>query len=1005
MASSSLSPPTPFLQNNPSAPTPPSSSPSAPNNFHPASSTSPSPSHPAAPPDFDFLHNHPRAALNYIVRLTFPQLLSIMRQLEQTIHNRSTSPSDPSPHPFDAPFHIQRTICKIFWSFTQYDLPTFLLQDLSGVFSDWMHIFLRALNRPVDTPPPTSNSPPPPSHLADTLSADMLPTLPQWKVKQWIAHIVYRLFQRYSNPSRLNPYLLRNFDTHTLEAFADYFRRNFAPSFTQAMLHLLSQNQTQVSPRVANLALLYLESAVSPGLTYKVIKPTLDHLITNIIFPYLCIGDADLQLWEDDPVEYVRKTYDVLEDFNTPRAAACSLLLMMSKLRRSAVVSPLMGFLVQILDAYAACRIANDHQRLPMLARQKDGALLAIGTIRETLMSTPQSARELERLLNAHVIAEFHSDVPFLRARACWIYGQLTAAENVSLDVVLPGLEGVQKCLLDKEFPVRVRAAVNIRHFLQNKVAAERISPSLADLLQLLFSLLDDIDNTDIVATIDQVVVGFSDDIAPYAGTLCGRLVDTFSRAAAVGQADDEAGYAAAQCIQALESIVTSVAFSNVPDKIRLLAEIETTIGKVFDHMFEVDRIEYFEEALELLATFVYHSSEERGVHLRAARASGVEPDEYFLGHEKNGSDLKRKLYENGKLLEGMENDVAQGGGVISPYLWSLFPSAMYAFHNWASDYSFHYIHLVDSYLSKCPRVFMESTDGETSYMKLLLGMISRLWDESSSEEDDFATQGSRVCGLLLQHCRRVDERCIDSEVGILTQLVVKRLWANSESIRAVGSLFRSLAHLLYVAPLTALTVMDEDSTVGCTSEVFKLWMSLVQQGLLDGRYDRKASAIALSAILGLDWSCLPTQLRNSIPQLVLTIVSLLESLAGPEKRKEERCRGDFVKDEQVGGGRDMEDDGGDVDCMDGEGGVVIQSNDDGENPMFCLLHSIDELLYFESVIRNLGDDLTEQLVRALAKEDGLRVESTLMRAAVLRQIPVVPVDGGVGAGGGGGWR
>lgn len=40
--------------------------------------------------------------------------------------------------------------------------------------------------------------------------------------------------------------------------------------------------------------MLNLETAFFPGLTYKAIKAALQHLITFVIFPYLCITKADL---------------------------------------------------------------------------------------------------------------------------------------------------------------------------------------------------------------------------------------------------------------------------------------------------------------------------------------------------------------------------------------------------------------------------------------------------------------------------------------------------------------------------------------------------------------------------------------------------------------------------------------------------------------------------------------------------------------------------------------
>lgn len=188
--------------------------------------------------------------------------------------------------------------------------------------------FLAILRRPLDLCLCRSHP-----HLSDE---DL--RMSQWRVKQWIADIVYRLFQRYSNPIRLSHGLFCILDRSTMTIWR-FFRRAFAAPFTEAMEVILSVDRRLISPRVANLAFLYLECAVTVDITYRVIKPKLTHLITHIIFPYLCMSNSDVALWVDDPVEYVRKTYDTLEDFNTARVAACSLRNVLSRARTSDVIS------------------------------------------------------------------------------------------------------------------------------------------------------------------------------------------------------------------------------------------------------------------------------------------------------------------------------------------------------------------------------------------------------------------------------------------------------------------------------------------------------------------------------------------------------------------------------------------------------------------------------------------------------------------------------------------
>lgn len=946
------------------------------------------------PPDADlqYLHDNPLAALNYLIQLIFPPLLDIMCAIEAAID--TADPIDRDKH-----FDLQRVVCKIFWSCTQYDLPTYLTFDLNGVLSKWMNVFLSALRRP-----PFNTSKP-----LDDLAEEDLRAMPQWKVKQWICNIVYRLFHRYNHPTRLPEHQLRNMDVDALTKFGDYFRRTFAAPFTLTMLQILELDQRSVSPRVVNLALLYVETAVSTGITYKVIKPTLQPLITNVIFPYLCITDGDLLLWDDDPIEYVRKTYNVHEDFNTPRSAACSLLHVLATLRRSSVLAPLMTFLMQVFNEYSVFA-ASDNLTSPeakarklALARRKDGALLSLGAIREPLATHPQGMEYLNAMLETHVLQDFDSDVPILRARACWLFGQCAAADRLSEDMLHRALTCVHQRLSDPEFPVRVRAAVDIRHFVQNAMSSEAVTPHLPDLLRTLFTMLDDVDSTDIVATIDQLAVVFSDRIIPLAPELCARLVQAFSRSAAAGHGDEEASFAAAQCLQAVASIVTSVALTDHSDKLTIFSDIEQTLAPVFNRMFEEDRLDFFEEAVELLATIVYHSSEERASKMRSLMANGCSLKEAVARNSMGDTDL----YKDDKALAAMQCDMEDDGGVISTYLWSLFPRGVHAFHEWASDYAVHYIQLVDAYMTKGMRVFMLQKNQNSSYAQLLISMISRLWEECAVEEQELAVQGSQLCGLFLRHSRRIGRKDMDTDVSLLTQMAVSRLLKEQAGEKVVVALIWCLAHLLYIAPVMVLTVIDQH--MGCTTEVFKLWLGLVQQGQLHGRYDCKSSAIALCAIIGCDWMQLPVVVRQSIPQLLVATVSLLEMLAGMEKRRNEIA--ESIKESaaaqaeklSVAGSLNPDQEGGDG----GEEDITLEQAapyacyittdheiDTGDVGIFAVVDDVDELLLFESVVQRVPAVAWQQIGMALAQADTIRVQTALNRAAQTRTIATHTMKG-----------
>ena len=77
-----------------------------------------------------------------------------------------------------------------------------------------------------------------------------------------------------------------------------------------------------ISPRVMQLSLNYINTAVSHALTWKILKPHILEIIKDVIFPLMSYTEKDAELWETDPYEYVRVKFDIFEDFVSPITAA-----------------------------------------------------------------------------------------------------------------------------------------------------------------------------------------------------------------------------------------------------------------------------------------------------------------------------------------------------------------------------------------------------------------------------------------------------------------------------------------------------------------------------------------------------------------------------------------------------------------------------------------------------------------------------------------------------------
>ena len=54
---------------------------------------------------------------------------------------------------------------------------------------------------------------------------------------------------------------------------------------------------------------IHLCCRVDHAASWKVIKPHIQEIIVEVLFPLLCHSDEDQELWESDPIEYIRTKY------------------------------------------------------------------------------------------------------------------------------------------------------------------------------------------------------------------------------------------------------------------------------------------------------------------------------------------------------------------------------------------------------------------------------------------------------------------------------------------------------------------------------------------------------------------------------------------------------------------------------------------------------------------------------------------------------------------------
>uniref|UniRef100_A0A4W6DDD7 Importin 7 n=1 Tax=Lates calcarifer TaxID=8187 RepID=A0A4W6DDD7_LATCA len=403
---------------------------------------------------------------------------------------------------------IQKQIFKILYALFQYNLPLELINRQN--LTEWMEILKTVVDR--DVPPETMQ-----------IDEDERPELPWWKCKKWALHILARLFERYGSPGNT---------TKEYAEFAELFLKEYAVPAQQVLLKVLYQYKEKqyVAPRVLQQTLNYINQGIAHALTWKNLKPHIQGIIQDVVFPLMCYTDSDEELWQEDPYEYIRMKFDVFEDFISPTTAAQTLLFTACN-KRKEVLQKTMGFCYQIL---------TDPTSDP---RKKDGALHMIGSLAEILLKKKIYKDQMEFMLQNHVFPLFRSELGYMRARACWVLHYFCEVKFKSDQNLQTALELTRLCLInDNEMPVKVEAAIALQVLISNQEKAkEYITPFIRPVMQALLHIVRETENDDLTNVIQKMICEYSEEVTPIAVEMTQHLAMTFNQVIQTGP-DEEGG-------------------------------------------------------------------------------------------------------------------------------------------------------------------------------------------------------------------------------------------------------------------------------------------------------------------------------------------------------------------------------------------------------------------------------------------------------------------------------
>lgn len=259
-------------------------------------------------------------------------------------------------------------------------------------------------------------------------------------------------------------------------------------------------------------------------------------------------------MFNEDPVEFIRKINDSAEEWIDPRVAAINLLQMLARYRQKDTLPRLMPFMNSVLHEY------ETSPKSEATCIKKDGVLVAVATIQKILHESSSYSALIEPFLVAHVIPELQSPIPFLRARACWVIEYMNEELWHKESILRAVLTGLLQGLRDSALPVQTAAACSMRLLVEQEGAKDLVRPMLPEVVNEYFRIMEEAENDSVISALQTLVVNFGEEIQGIAASMVQRLSAAFFRFIATqNDDDDDATFAACGCLDTICVIIEEI--------------------------------------------------------------------------------------------------------------------------------------------------------------------------------------------------------------------------------------------------------------------------------------------------------------------------------------------------------------------------------------------------------------------------------------------------------------
>ncbi|CAG7934937.1 unnamed protein product [Penicillium nalgiovense] len=817
---------------------------------------------------YRFKAGEKREEFDKIVEHSFPQLLSIGSKL---VDEESLEAAE-----------MLRIVVKAFKHAIYFELSPCLQTHQATV--DWCTLFLRIVSK---TPPASS--------MAD--SKEEREMNHWWKCKKWSYANLNRLFIRYGNPTTIT-----KSSTPDYTPYAKTFMSTFAPEILKGYLTEIDKwvSKTQwLSNSALSYTLVFMEECVKPKAMWDHLKPHMDNLIAHFVFPILCQSDEDIELFEDDPSEYLHRKLNFYEEVSAPDVAATNFLVSLTKNRKKQTFS-ILTFVNSVVSKYES---APEDQKQP---REKEGALRMIGSLASVILGKKSPiADQVEYFFVRHVFPEFRSPHGFLRARACDTlekFEQLDFKDPNNLMVIY---RNILESMTDSELPVRVEAALALQPLIRHDVIRTSMQQNIPQIMQQLLKLANEVDVDALANVMEDFVEVFSAELTPFAVALSEQLRDTYMRI--VGEllernatkGGDEDGYGdflddkSITALGVLQTIGTLIlTLESTPD---VLLHLETILMPVISITLENKLYDLYNEIFEIIDSCTFASK------------------------------------------------------TISPSMWQAFELIHKTFKAGAELYLEDMLPALDNYVAYGTDMLVQNP----AYLDAMVGMVQDIFSDEKVGGVD------RICGCKLAETLMLNLRGhIDQYIPMFIEMAMRVIDAGEARTKSYRiHLMEMVINAIYYNSALSLQVMEAK---GWTNKFFSTWFANIDN--FRRVHDKKLSIAAISSLLTLKATDVPVSVQQGWPRLLQGVTRLFQTLPAALKQREDATReSDFTLDDEDDEDDEDNDWDGDVEWDETEVEAALEEDDVVDESAAYLDFLNQEAQKFGSYADDDDDDMDEE--------------------------------------------